>query len=75
MILQTGWICAQDGITLRGKVEDKDNGEPIIGGNVIEYDADRRVITGTITDPNGNYILNVRNPDAIIMFSIIGYRS
>lgn len=68
-------LCAQDGVVLRGSVQDAETGELIIGVNVIEYDQDKRIITGTITDPNGNYVLNVTNPDAIIMFSFIGYKA
>ncbi len=68
-------LCAQDGIVLRGSVQDAETGELIIGVNVIEYDQDKRIITGTITDRNGNYVLNVTNPDAIIMFSFIGYKA
>jgi TonB-linked SusC/RagA family outer membrane protein len=67
-------LSAQQGIVLRGSVKDKETGEVIIGANVIEYDRDKRIITGTITDPNGNYVLNVTNPDAIIMISFIGYK-
>lgn len=66
---------AQDRIVLRGSVKDKETGELIIGANVVEYDQNKRIITGTITDFNGNYILNVTDPDAIIMFSFIGYKS
>jgi len=68
-------LSAQDRTVLRGTVQDSETGELIIGVNVIEYDKDKRIITGTITDPNGNYILNVTNPDATIMFSFIGYKA
>ncbi len=68
-------LLAQDKIVLRGSVKEAETGEVIIGVNVIEYDKDKRIITGTITNVNGNYILNVTNPDAIIMFSFIGYEA
>ena len=73
LILFSSNLVAQDGIVLRGTVKDSETGELIVGVNVIEYDSDKRIITGTISDPNGNYVLNVTNPDAIIMFSFIGY--
>jgi len=63
----------QDKFTLRGRVLDKETGESVIGCNVIEYDKDKRVVSGTITDVNGYYTLGVRNANAIIMFSFIGY--
>jgi TonB-linked SusC/RagA family outer membrane protein len=68
-------LFAQERIVLRGTVKDKETGELIVGANVIEYDQDKRIISGTITDPNGNYILNVTNPDALIMISFIGYEA
>lgn len=68
-------ISAQNKIVLRGTVTDKQTGESVIGVNVIEYDKDRRIINGSITDVNGNYVLNVSDPDAIIMFSVIGYKA
>jgi len=75
LILFSMNLSAQEGIVLRGVVKDSETGELIIGVNVIEYDSDKRIITGTITDPNGNYVLNVTNQDAIIMFSFIGYKA
>jgi TonB-dependent SusC/RagA subfamily outer membrane receptor len=68
-------LFAQERIILRGTVKDKETGELIIGANVIEYDKDKRIITGTITNSNGNYVLNVTNADAIIMISFIGYQA
>jgi len=67
LLLFSSSLEAQDGIVLRGTVKDSETGELIVGVNVIEYDSDKRIITGTISDPNGNYVLNVTNPDAIIM--------
>ncbi len=64
---------AQNKVVLRGNVKDAKTGELLIGVNVIEYDKDRRIVGGTITDVNGNYVLNVTNSDAIISFSVIGY--
>ncbi len=68
-------LRAQQGNILRGRVVDMETKEAIIGCNVIEYDKDKRVIMGTITDVNGNYTLNVRNPSATIGFSYIGYKA
>jgi len=73
LVLSGSLLKAQEGSVLRGSVRDPETGEMIVGVNVIEYDSDKRIITGTITDPNGNYVLNVTNPDAIIAFSFIGY--
>ena len=66
---------AQKGSILRGTVKDSETGEPIIGCNIVEYDQDKRIITGTISDVNGNYVINVQNSEAIIMFSYVGYKA
>ncbi|MCK4922029.1 MAG: SusC/RagA family TonB-linked outer membrane protein [Bacteroidales bacterium] len=66
-------LSAQNGIILRGTVKDKTTSEPIIGATIIEYDKDKRIITGSISDMNGNYVLSAHSKDAIIMFSFIGY--
>ncbi len=68
-------LFAQDRNILRGTVKDKETGELIPGANVVEYDKDKRIITGTVTDLNGNFVLNVTNDDAIIMISFIGYQA
>ena len=48
---------------IRGAVTDSQDGSRILGATVTEYDKDRRIITGTITDPNGNYNLRMENSD------------
>ena len=68
-------LSVQGQNALRGTVKDKETGEPVIGANIVEYDKDKRIIAGTITDLNGNYVLNVKNKDAVIMFGFIGYKA
>ncbi|MCK4920363.1 MAG: SusC/RagA family TonB-linked outer membrane protein [Bacteroidales bacterium] len=68
-------IYAQQGYVLRGTVTENQSNEPVIGANVIEYDENRRIISGSITDFNGNFAINVKNPNAIIMISSIGYKT
>ena len=68
-------IRAQEKVVIRGSITDSETKERIIGATVTEYDQDRRIITGTISDPNGNYVLNVKNPDGIFMVSFIGYKT
>lgn len=45
-------------------------GEPVIGASVIEKGS----TNGTITDMDGNFILNVGSKDAILEISYIGYQ-
>lgn len=58
----------KQGIVATGKVIDS-NGEPIPGVNVVI----RGTSTGTVTDVNGKYSINVPNRDAVLVFSFIGF--
>ena len=56
------------GFAVSGKVYDE-NGDPIPGANVLE----KGTMTGTITDTNGNFDLNVSGSQATLVFSFVGY--
>jgi hypothetical protein len=45
------------------------NGEPLIGVNVLE----KGTTNGTITDFDGKFTLNLSSPNAVLVFSYIGY--
>jgi TonB-linked SusC/RagA family outer membrane protein len=60
---------------IRGRVIDKESGEPIIGSTVAELDANDRIIGGTITDINGNYVINVNTTVSRLQYSFVGYES
>lgn len=53
-----------------GKVADAEN-NPMPGINITV----KGTTTGTITDVDGNYVLKLSSPDAIIVFSAVGYLS
>lgn len=57
-------------IVVKGKVTDED-GNPLPGVNIII----KGTLTGTITDLDGNYSIEVEDPDAILVFSFIGFRT
>ena len=59
---------------IRGRIIDKTDKIAVIGANVIEYDKENRIINGTITNVNGDFVLEMRNPDNIIKISVIGYQ-
>jgi len=54
-------------IVVTGKVTDED-GNPLPGVNIII----KGTITGTITDLNGNFSIEVEDPDAVLVFTFIG---
>ena len=57
-------------IVVTGKVTNED-GNPLPGVNIII----KGTITGTITDADGNYRLEIEYPDAVLVFSFVGYHS
>jgi TonB-dependent starch-binding outer membrane protein SusC len=54
---------------VRGRVTDAGTGEPLPGVNIII----EGTTMGTITDFNGNYTLVINVPDAVIVYSFVGY--
>jgi TonB-dependent starch-binding outer membrane protein SusC len=52
-----------------GKVTDAINGDVLAGVTVVI----EGTTTGTVTDINGNYSLDISDPNAILIFSSIGY--
>jgi len=60
-------IFAQAKVNVTGKVLDQ-NGEPVIGANVVEAGT----TNGSITDLDGNYTLSVK-PGSTLNISFIGY--
>jgi len=69
----TGSALAQ-GLVIKGKVTDK-KGSPVHNASVSEVDADGRIVSGTSTDIEGNYVLKNVNPKNKITVSNIGFNS
>lgn len=66
----TGAVFAQKGM-IKGIVVDE-NGEPVIGANVLV----KGTTNGTITDMDGNYVINVENmKNVVLQVSYVGYNS
>lgn len=64
----TAW--AQGQITVKGNIVD-DQGEPIIGASVMEA----LTTNGTVTDLDGNFVLQVKDEKATLKISYIGFQS
>ena len=60
---------------IRGRVIDKETKEAVIGANIIEYDKESRIINGTISDVNGDFVLEMKDKAHIIRISVIGYET
>src|SRR5690606_28344622 len=54
-----------------GTVTDFSNGEALPGVNILV----QNTTNGTISDIDGNFSLQVPGPDAVLVFSFIGYES
>lgn len=71
-VLLPGIMHAQ-GFIVKGRITDASDNSPLIGANIVEVDENGRYTSGTIADVNGNYVLKVSSPDAILQVSFIGY--
>ncbi|MCF8340547.1 MAG: SusC/RagA family TonB-linked outer membrane protein [Chitinophagaceae bacterium] len=67
-------VCASSQTLLKGKIVDKE-GKPLQDVSVSELDADNRIIKGTRTDIEGNYVLKNTNSKNRISLSYIGYKT
>ncbi len=67
-------VNGQQQTIIRGRVVDATDKTTIVGANVIEYDAEERVVNGTITNVDGDFVLQMRDPSNIVKISVIGYK-
>ena len=51
-----------------------DDIDVIIGANVVEKDKNNRVVSATTTDMNGNFTMNIKDPNNTLTISYIGYK-
>ncbi len=70
------WFCTvgsllAQGRIVTGKITTADDGSPLPGVNVLI----KGTSTGSITDVDGNYKINVPNDQAVLVFSFIGYKA
>ncbi|HKI45928.1 MAG TPA: carboxypeptidase-like regulatory domain-containing protein, partial [Balneolales bacterium] len=65
----SGRAFGQDRFTVSGKVTDSSTGEALPGVNIIV----KNTATGTATNTDGQYVLNVSSSTDTLVFSFIGY--
>src|SRR5690348_5741110 len=56
-------------IAVTGRITSGEDASPIPGVNILVKGTTR----GTITDAEGNYRIDVSGPDAVLVFSFVGY--
>lgn len=70
LLFSANGLLAQE-IPIKGKITSSDDNQPLPGVTVIV----KGEKSGTISDFNGNYNINVSSPNAILVFSSIGFVS
>ncbi|MBN1186200.1 MAG: SusC/RagA family TonB-linked outer membrane protein [Bacteroidales bacterium] len=63
------------GKVVQGKVTSATDGETLAGATVVETDSKKRVVSATITDINGHYVLKIKSTENKLVFSFIGFIS
>lgn len=66
---------AQQKNIIRGRVIDQSDKTTIVGANIVEYDSEDRVINGTTTNIDGDFVLQMTNPSHVVRISVIGYKT
>lgn len=62
-------------MVVSGKVLYSTDSQPIFGVNVVEIDKNKRIVSNTMTDVNGNFSLIIKNSTNQIRFSYIGCKT
>lgn len=52
-----------------------DDIDVIIGANVVERDKNNRIVSGTVTDMNGNFTMTIKDPNNNLTISFMGYKT
>jgi TonB-dependent SusC/RagA subfamily outer membrane receptor len=58
---------------IQGTVTDSRDGDALVGVNIVEIDDNNRVVSGTVTDINGRYVLKVKSLNSTLSTSYVGY--
>lgn len=67
-------IAQNEGIIIQGTVTSEEDKETLIGVSVTELDATNRIVGGTTTDFNGQYVIRISNKANRLAFSYLGYK-
>ena len=61
--------------TVRGKITDKKDKQPLVGVTVVEVDKEKRTVGGVSTDIDGNFALRIKSREHKVSISLIGYKT
>ena len=65
-----GQMAIAQGVRISGTLTDNEG--PVMMGNVVERDANNRIVSATQTDFNGNFSLQVKSTKNKLVFSYVG---
>ncbi len=74
-LLPASYAVAQEQQVVKGQITDKTTKKPVQHVSVSEVDGDGRIIKGTSTDIEGNFVLKLSNPKNKISISYIGFKT
>jgi TonB-linked SusC/RagA family outer membrane protein len=66
-------VFAQEPILVRGRITSAVDGLGLPAATIVELDRNNRIIKGTVSDLDGNYVIQINNSENNIQFSFIGY--
>ena len=61
--------------TIRGIITDAETNEPLLGVNIVEVSQENRFLNGTISNFNGEFMLEVTSENSRVEIKYIGYKS
>jgi TonB-linked SusC/RagA family outer membrane protein len=68
-------VGAQEKVVIKGRVIDSRDKITIVGATIAEYDKDNRVVNGTITNINGDFVYQMNDASNTVKISVIGYKA
>ena len=75
LLIVTGNVFAQEKILIRGNVISSFDKQPLIGASVVEMNKDNRTISGTVTNMDGDFSLQISNANNKLVISYVGYKT
>ena len=70
LLLLVGQVLLAQGVRISGTLSDSEG--PVMMGNVVEVDANNRIVSAAQTDFNGNFSLQVKSTKNKLKFSYVG---
>ena len=75
-LLSTTFVYAQGSTEIiRGKVTSSGDNEPLISVTILEVDPSNRIISGTVSNYDGEYVLQVKSTQNKLQFKYIGFKT